>query len=402
VEEPDATGVPVDGAAPLAADPGVLTVGVDPPTVGVAGPGFGTVGVGASFGTVVEGAGGGFGTVTVGAGGGFGRVTVGIGRGRVEVVTVTVVTPGIGTVTARACPDRRPIAANPTRTAAALMSGQLELAGTGYGQGQVGKIGRVNVLKRDYYEVLGLPRDADEDAIKRAFYALARQFHPDVAVDPSAEDRFRELSEAYSVLSRRDARLLYDRYGYRGRGNQGFDEAIWDGRSERAPRGNDVHVEIVLRSFEADQGVRRLVGYEAAARCNTCLGRGSLGLPDPECEYCGGTGRTQTVVHTAVAQLLQVETCPVCVGEECSQCEGAGMVFEQRQLRVRIPPLVEDGTLLRIGGEGSDGVTAGSIPGDLLVHAEVLSPPTDPRLVRYAALVLLIIALATLLLYVLR
>jgi molecular chaperone DnaJ len=260
----------------------------------------------------------------------------------------------------------------------------------------------VNVLKRDYYEVLGLPRDADEDAIKRAFYALARQFHPDVADDPSAEDRFRELSEAYSVLSRREARLLYDRYGYRGRGNQGFDEAIWDGRSERAPRGDDVHVEIVLRSFEADQGVRRLVGYEAAARCNTCLGRGSLGLPDPECEYCRGTGRTQTVVQTDVAQLLQVETCPVCVGEECSKCEGAGMVFGQRQLRVRIPALVQDGTLFRIGGEGSDGIAAGSIPGDLLVHAEVLSPPRDPRLVRYVALVLLIVAVGTLLLYVLR
>jgi DnaJ-class molecular chaperone len=78
------------------------------------------------------------------------------------------------------------------------------------------------------------------------------------------------------------------------------------------------------------------------------------------------------------------------------------MVFEQRQLRVRIPPMVEDGTLFRIGGEGSDGVAAGSIPGDLIVHAEVLSPPTDPRLVRYAALVLLIIAVATLLLYTLR
>ena len=128
VEEPDATGVPVDNGDPLTADPltagpwVVLTVGVDPPTVGVADPGFGTVGVGTSFGHR-----GGrwrrLWKVTVGGGGGFGRVTVGIGSGRVGVVTVVVVTPGIGTLIARARPERRPIAANPTRTAAALMSG---------------------------------------------------------------------------------------------------------------------------------------------------------------------------------------------------------------------------------------------------------------------------------------
>jgi molecular chaperone DnaJ len=260
----------------------------------------------------------------------------------------------------------------------------------------------VNILKRDYYEVLGLSRDADEDAIKRAFHALARQFHPDVAGDPNAEARFRELAAAYAVLSKREARLLYDRYGYRGRGNQGFDEAIWDARSERAPRGEDVHVGIALRSFEAEQGARCLVSYETAARCKACLGRGSIGLPDPECEYCGGTGRKQTMVHIDVAQLLQVEPCPACVGEECPQCRGARTVFEQRRLRVRIPPGVDDGTVLRIGGEGSDTGQAGSIPGDLIIHAEVLSPPRDSRLVRYAALVLLIIAVATLLLYVLH
>ena len=258
----------------------------------------------------------------------------------------------------------------------------------------------MNVLKRDYYEVLGLSRDADDDAIQRAFHALARQFHPDVADDPSAEDRFRELAEAYSVLSRREARLLYDRYGYRGRGNQGFDEATWDGRSERAPRGEDVHVEIALRSFEADQGVSRLVSYEAAARCEACLGRGSMGSPDPDCEDCGGTGRKQTTLHSEVAQLLQVEPCPACVGGECPQCRGAGTVLEERRLRIRIPPRVEDGTLFRIGGEGNDAGAVGSIRGDLLVHAEVLSPPRDPRLVRYVAFVLLIMAVATLVLYV--
>jgi molecular chaperone DnaJ len=259
----------------------------------------------------------------------------------------------------------------------------------------------VNALRRDYYEVLGLSRDADDDAIQRAFHALARQFHPDVADDPSsAEDRFRELAEAYSVLSRREARLLYDRYGYRGRGNQGFDEATWDGRSERAPRGEDVHVGIALRSFEADQGVSHLVSYEAAARCEVCLGRGSMGSPDPECEFCAGTGRKQTTLHSEVAELLQVEPCPSCVAGACPLCGGSGTLLEERRLRIRIPPMVEDGTLFRIGGEGSDAAGVGSIRGDLLVHAEVLSPPRDPRLVRYVAFVLLIAAVVTLVLYV--
>ena len=88
----------------------------------------------------------------------------------------------------------------------------------------------VAAVKRDYYEVLGLPRDADDEAIKRAFHSLARDWHPDVADAPDAEARFRELAEAYGVLSKREARLLYDRYGYRGRGNQGFDEALWEAR----------------------------------------------------------------------------------------------------------------------------------------------------------------------------
>ena len=258
----------------------------------------------------------------------------------------------------------------------------------------------MNVLKRDYYDVLGLSRDADDDAIQRAFHALARQFHPDVADDPSAEDRFRELAEAYSVLSRREARLLYDRYGYRGRGNQGFDEATWDGRSERAPRGEDVHVEIALRSFEADQGVSRLINYEATARCEACLGRGVIGSPDPGCEFCAGTGRKQTTLHSEVAELLQVEPCPSCVAGACPQCGGGGTLLEERRLRIRIPPMVEDGTLLRIGGEGSDAAGVGSIRGDLLVHADVLSPPRDPRVVRYVAFVLLVVAMATLVLYV--
>jgi molecular chaperone DnaJ len=259
----------------------------------------------------------------------------------------------------------------------------------------------VPAVKRDYYEVLGVDRDADIEAIRRAFHALARDWHPDVADVPDAEERFRELAEAYSVLSKREARLLYDRYGYRGRGNQGFDETLWEARPPAAARGENVHVDIELRSFEAAEGTRRLVSYEAVARCNACMGGGSLGLPDPECEYCGGTGRKRTVSHLDVANLLQVEACPACVGEPCTRCGGTGMVPAERRLRLIVPPGVEDGTQLRVSGDGNE-AGAGSIPGDLLVHVHVLPPPRDPRIVRYAAFVLLIVAIATLVLYVLR
>jgi molecular chaperone DnaJ len=254
-------------------------------------------------------------------------------------------------------------------------------------------------VKRDYYEVLGLQRDADGETIKRAFHALARDWHPDVADDPDAEVRFRELAEAYGVLSKREARLLYDRYGYRGRGNQGFDEAIWEARPPAAARGENVHVGIELRHFEATEGTRRLVLYDAAVRCKACMGRGSAGLPDPKCDYCGGSGRKRTVSHLDVANLVQIEPCPACVGEACSHCGGDGTVAKERRIRLLVPPGVEDGAQLRVGGDGND-AGAGSVPGDLLVRVKVLPAPRDPRIVRYAAFLLLLVAVATLVLYV--
>jgi molecular chaperone DnaJ len=131
------------------------------------------------------------------------------------------------------------------------------------------------------------------------------------------------------------------------------------------------------------------------------MGRGSVGLPDPECEYCGGTGRKRTVSYLEVANLLQIEPCPACVAEACSQCAGEGTVSAERRIRLLVPPGVQDGAQLRVAGDGND-AGAGSIPGDLLVRVKVLASPRDPRLVRYAARVLLIIAVGTLLLYLLR
>jgi molecular chaperone DnaJ len=259
----------------------------------------------------------------------------------------------------------------------------------------------VAVVKRDYYEVLGVPRDADEETLRRAFHALAREAHPDVADSPDAEEEFRELAEAYSVLSKREARLLYDRYGYRGRGNQGFDEALWEARPPPVARGENVHVDLKVRSFEAAEGTRRLVTYEALVRCEACMGCGSVGLPDPECEVCLGFGRKRTVSDLDVAQLLQFEPCPACVGEACSRCEGTGTVSTERRIRLLIPPGVEEGTQLRVSGDGND-AGAGSIPGDLLVRVHVIPPPRDPRVVRYVAFALLLVAIAMLVLYLMR
>jgi molecular chaperone DnaJ len=251
--------------------------------------------------------------------------------------------------------------------------------------------------KMDYYEVLGVERDADEEAIRQAFRDLARACHPDVAQAPDAEQRFRELAEAYSVLSKRESRLLYDRYGYRGRGNQGFDEALSDVRPH-VERGESVHIPLELRPYEAEQGTRRLVRYEVTVRCDACMGRGGVGEPDPDCTVCGGTGREQEVADLDVARVLQVVPCRAC-GSACEQCGRSGMVSSERRLRVVIPPGIEDCAQLRVGGEGHYGGW-GAIPGDLLVNVTVLPEPRDPRLVRYAAFILLIAALATLVVYV--
>jgi DnaJ-class molecular chaperone len=207
----------------------------------------------------------------------------------------------------------------------------------------------VTVLNRDYYEVLGVPKDADDDEIREAFHTLARKWHPGVAGAPEAEERFRELAEAYSVLSNRETRMHYDRHG------------------SRRPGSQDVHDEIELRSFEAEKGVRKLVTFHATVRCITCMGDDTAAKPDPECPRCGGRG----------------------------------LVERERRLRLRIPPGVEDDAVLRVQGEGSEALT-GTAPGDLIVHVHVLPPPGDPRIVRYLAFVLLVVAVATLALYLMR
>ena len=303
------------------------------------------------------GRGGGAGVVT-GGGAGSGTVT-----GRVVVVGKV---GGGGRSIARAtvAPATRPKPATRTPNISRIPE-QLRSARFGCGFRRIGNnSGQMALIKRDYYEVLGVSRNADDETIKRAFHELARDWHPDVADAPEAEARFRELAEAYSVLSRRESRVLYDRYGYRGRGDAAFDEMV----PADVARGENIHADLELRSFEAEAGTRRIIAFHAIVRCPSCMGSGTL-EPDPE---------------------------------PCPQCEGRGTVETERRLRLRIPPgAVDDGSLLRVAGDGND-AGAGSVPGDLLVRVRVLPPPKDPRSVRYIAVGLLLVAIVALVLYLIR
>jgi DnaJ-class molecular chaperone len=231
----------------------------------------------------------------------------------------------------------------------------------------------VAAVKRDYYEVLGVPSDADDETIERAFHDRARECHPDVTDDPEADERFRELSEAYSVLAPPEVRNIYDSGDYRGRGDPAFEEALARAGLEAPRRGENVHLDLELRDFEARDGTRRLVRYPVAVRCRACMGHGSVHVPDP------------------ASDLL----------DPCHRCDGQGVVETEQQVRLRIPAGVQDEAQLRVRGEGND-AGAGSVPGDLLVHVHILPSPKDPRFIRYVAFALLVLAVVTLIVYLVR
>ena len=215
----------------------------------------------------------------------------------------------------------------------------------------------------DYYEVLGVPRDADGEAIRRAFEAAASEVRPDVSAAPDADERFRQLAEAYSVLSNPGPRMLYDRFGYRGSGNSGIDEALSDA-ADPITRGDNARVKIVLRAYEAERGTAAIVRYDVDEVCDDCDGRVTQEASDPACPACGGS-RT---------------------------------VRRERALKVRVPAGVANGAHLRVGGEGHAGEGGA---GDLVIDVRVLPEPHDGRLVRYIALALFLAAVAALVGYLL-
>ena len=239
---------------------------------------------------------------------------------------------------------------------------------------------------RDYYEVLGVPRTADDGAITHAYRRLARELHPDVSTEPDAEERFRELTGAHTVLSDPSARLLYDRFGYRGRGN-GF--SAGERASGRAPVLAEVNVDVV----DAARGARREVRYSSREQCQACNGKGSApGSENAGCKTCSGKGRLTRSDSLRIGDWLQVETCPDCNGrgfsekDACPECGGEGSLAQEQVVKVRIPAGVEDGNRLFMVGD-SEGE-------QLLVQVRPL--PQDSYLVLLLAAVLLLCSIALL------
>jgi molecular chaperone DnaJ len=257
-------------------------------------------------------------------------------------------------------------------------------------------VSAVRKQKEDYYDLLGVPRDADEGTIRRAFIAAARECHPDVSSSPESERKFRDLAEAYSVLSKPEARLLYDRYGYRGRGNSGFDETLWEEAREPVAPGDNVRIPLELLESEVESGTRRLVEFTATRVCSACDGLGTKRAPDPDCPECEGTGRRGGADGNGRGR---GGACKTCHGEVCPTCGGEGLVQEERRLRVRIPPGLEDGAQLRVAGEGDMGTSG--VSGDLLVDVHIVQALPDSPLLRYVALGLFLAALALLIIYLL-
>ena len=253
------------------------------------------------------------------------------------------------------------------------------------------------VARRDYYEVLGVARGADEDELKQAYRKLALQYHPDRNPDdPDAEDHFKETSEAYSVLSDAEKRRAYDRFGFDGVGAGapggfgdlgdlgGFTDLFNDlfggvfagrtaGRRGRGQRGADLRYNLEIQLRDVLEGTESTIKIPKTRTCNTCQGSGAAPGTRPEvCRRCAGSG--QTVLQQGFFRISR--PCDVCAGageivrERCRDCRGSGRTEGIHSIKVKVPPGVEDGMRLRVGGEGEAGV-AGGPPGDLYVVMNV-------------------------------
>ena len=241
--------------------------------------------------------------------------------------------------------------------------------------------------ERNLYDVLGVDRDADDAIIKRAFRVKARTLHPDVSADADAADRFAELSRAYGVLSKPTSRILYDRIGYRGRGNGGFEE--------RDPAGPEIELaEVEVAAFEAARGTKRRVRVVSLGECVVCGGTGAAPRSlVTVCASCGGEGRLRQSVAVGDVRVLQITSCADCAGRgrvvtrPCSACAGEGTARAERTVALEIPPGAEDGALLRAHEHDAAG------PGRTVHVLLRVLPHDDARLVRYGSAAALVLAL---------
>ena len=239
--------------------------------------------------------------------------------------------------------------------------------------------------KRDYYESLGVGRNATPEDIRKAFRKLAFDHHPDRNKDPGAEARFKEISEAYEVLSDGQKRAQYDRFGHAGasafgRGFEGFDnfgfgdifDAFFGGSGRRrggaraAARGADLAATITIEFEEACFGAEKEVEIARAELCSRCDGsRGEPGTQPEQCSNCNGIGEVRRAQRSVFGEFVNIATCEVCRGEgrvntkPCTQCRGAGRERRNRKIAVKIPAGVDTGSQMRLSGEGEPGANGG-------------------------------------------
>ena len=262
-------------------------------------------------------------------------------------------------------------------------------------------------IKRDYYEILGVPRDASDEEIKRAFRRLAQRHHPDVDGSDGAEERFKELNEAYRVLGDRQRRTAYDMFGHAGVGGaagggfEGFGggfgpfgdifDAFFGGsptgtrQRRRVVAGADLRYDLTIDFAEAMAGVTKEISFPTLVMCDVCGGTGGEPETEPEtCPECNGTGERRRVSQTILGQMVNITACPRCNGEgrivatPCHNCRGDGRIRQDRTLQVTVPAGIDSGQRIALEGQGESGPRGGPA-GDLYV---VVSVRDHPQLVR--------------------
>ena len=241
---------------------------------------------------------------------------------------------------------------------------------------------------RDYYEVLGVSRSADGKELKRAYRQLARKYHPDVNKEPDADQKFKEISNAYEVLSDDQKKQIYDRFGEDGlKGGMGGMGGMGGQRQSRnrPTQGDDERFDIEIDFLEAVFGVEKELNTMRLENCDKCSGSGiKAGTKPTTCGTCGGQGQVVATVRTPLGNFQQVTACQACGGTgqsstPCPSCGGDGRVRRGKKIQLRIPPGVDKGSRLRVRGEGNAGRRGGP-PGDLYVFINVRD---DPELTRF-------------------
>jgi len=271
-------------------------------------------------------------------------------------------------------------------------------------------IGGEIVEKRDYYEVLGLGKDASEQEIKKAYRKMAMQYHPDKNQgDKSSEDKFKEISEAYEVLSDPQKRRTYDQFGHAGFSGGGFGQGGFSGggfedifgdmfgdifggsfggrqtRRNGPRKGSDIKLRMDLKFEEAAFGVEREITIQREEECSVCSGSGAKpGTSSKTCSTCNGTGEIRQATRTPFGNMINVAECPTCHGsgtiieEKCEKCHGQGKIRKSKKINVRIPAGIDDGATIKMSGEGQLG-SKGGPRGDLYIVVDVEPHPLFVR-----------------------